>query len=75
MAIIEQQVQFPPKNVIAFFQDFRYHRGLPSGVTFTITGWRPLPGRIRLSAPGYGANPYGNGQVFMSVRDLRYAFP
>ena len=55
------------KNDIAYEQDFRFWRGIPASVVFTFEDrgmyWR-------LSAPGYGGEPYGDGGLLVNKADV-----
>lgn len=58
-----------PSNTINYSQDFRSHRGIPSGVKFFI---EDTGASCRLIAPGYGDNKdYGNGAIYVDARTLR----
>jgi len=61
-------MQFSKGNKICYGQDFRFFRGLPSGVDFTVES-RDGGKWFELRAPGYGATgAYGCGSLF--VRNL-----
>ena len=57
-------VTFAPNNRLVYAQDFQFWRGIPAGVTFTVEdrdAW------CRLTAPGYGGEPYGNGALLVET--------
>lgn len=58
------------ENDFPYFQDFRFPRGIPAGVEFEAEYTRKDRTRIRLTAPGYGGKPYGNGAIYVSLKDL-----
>ncbi len=55
------------ENDIDYGQDFRFFRGIPAGIAFTVTN---MGDRCRLYAPGYGSQPYGNGALSVSTANL-----
>jgi hypothetical protein len=68
----------PPKEVrfginakwIAYAQDFQFgKRGLPGRVWFTVESVE-ANGQCRLTAPGYGGRPYGNGAIYVNWIDV-----
>lgn len=65
---MNKTVVFPP-NTINCSYDFRFYRGIPSGVKFSV---EEMGEDYRLVAPGYGdrAN-YGNGAIYVNGKTLR----
>jgi hypothetical protein len=59
-----------PENDIAFGQDFRFFRGIPSGIDFEVKQMGTL---VKLIAPGYGGEPYGNGALYLNVAEYQKA--
>ncbi len=51
------------ENRILFGQDCAYYRGIPEGVEFTVS--RVNKDVLKLTACGFGGNPYGNGALFV----------
>lgn len=60
----ETRLRFKDGNRVRYFQDFSGWLGMPTEVTFTVAH---SGDRIRLTAPGYGGKPYGNGAIYIWV--------
>jgi hypothetical protein len=58
-------MKFPPNNKIRYGQDFRFFMGVPSDVDFTVEFIGKDKSLARLTAPGYGGKPYGNGAIYL----------
>jgi len=62
-------LQFGPKNKMKYGQDFRQHKGIPSGVDFAVE--RLSDTHYRLTGYGYGQldsgdhKGYGNGKLYV----------
>ena len=67
--IVTDTVTFAP-NKLAYGQDFGFHRGIPAGIVFVVEDRGP---QCRLSAPGYGDQPYGNGALLVAAEIVRAA--
>lgn len=56
-------MKFRKGNKIYYGQDFRYRRGVPSGINFQVSKWKM---GFVLRADGYGLfGNYGNGALFL----------
>lgn len=60
------------ENNIGYGQDFAWHRGLPAHLIFEEVdkGVFHREGDLWLKAPGYGKEPYGNGQIVVKESEL-----
>jgi hypothetical protein len=67
-------VRFPEDNELVMFQDFRWWKGIPSGVDFVIEKKANMS-EYWLSADGYGnlekPNSYGNGKIAVSEKIIK----
>ena len=67
-------VRFPEDNELVMFQDFRWWKGIPSGVDFVIEK-KANTSEYWLSADGFGnltkPNSYGNGKIAVSEKILK----
>lgn len=59
---------FKKTNTIPYGQDMQFFRGIPTHIKFTFCPYNKE--RIILKAPNYGGDPYGNGYIYVSVKDL-----
>ena len=61
------KIKFPDDNDIVFGQDHAWWVGVPSNLTFEVDEiWKD--GKVWLSAPGYGGEPYGNGKILVYLK-------
>ena len=65
-----------PKNEISFYQDFRFKKGIPTELEFTVKEdashddyWLVADGYGNLDEP----NSYGNGMIAVKEKDIRWA--
>ena len=65
-----------PENKFVYYQDHRWHSGIPAGVEFTIKSeaghddfWLAADGYGNLSKP----NCYGNGEIAVQRKDIEWA--
>jgi len=68
-------VSFPDNN-LNYFQDFRFRRGVPTNIEFTVQE-KTASGRYWLVADGYGnrekPHAYGNGRIAVKEEDIKWA--
>lgn len=65
--IIAEGVVFEPGNQIPYGQDFRFLRGIPDDIPFTV---HEYANEYMLRGPGYGdPGNYGNGALFVTAFD------
>lgn len=62
-------IKFKRGNKVPYFQDFRFMRGVKSGIWFKVTKFSGNNG-MWLQAPGFGGKPYGNGQICVYLDDV-----
>ena len=55
-------------NAIPYGQDMQFYTGVPAHIRFAVT--RINDERYKLTAPGYGGEPYGNGAIYVKASDL-----
>jgi len=63
------KIRFAPENEVIFMQDFKFFKGVPSDIEFDVV--EPGETSVKLIAPGYGGEPYGNGAIWIP----RIGFP
>jgi len=56
---------FSRSNRLKYLQDFRMHEGVPNGVDFFVQVIDRKQKKVKLTAPGYGGIPYGNGALYV----------
>jgi hypothetical protein len=62
----KSKIKFPANNDLPYRQDFAQWRGIPWDVEFEITFLNRERTAAKLTATGYGGNPYGNGALYIS---------
>ena len=68
-------MKFRKGNNYRYEQDFRFQRGLPTGVDFTVSRVPGHPDSFHLTAQGYGilgpGDNYGCGGIYVYGLDAR----
>lgn len=67
---IGNKFKFPVGNQIVFGQDHAAFSGVPSDEEFEITKVLDTTGKVQLTASGFGGEPYVNGSIYISEKDL-----
>lgn len=59
-----KRIQFKKGNLYPYGQDMGFHLGIPADVVFGLQDFSE--DILRLTAPGYGLMPYGNGAIYVA---------
>jgi len=66
-----KRIQFKEGNLYLYGQDMDFHLGIPADVVFGVEDFNDE--KLKLTAPGYGLRPYGNGAIYLEkklIQDL-----
>lgn len=58
-------MKFKRGNKIRYGQDFGIYQGVPANIDFEVELLDKDGDSVKLVAPGYGGEPYGNGALYI----------